>query len=458
MRGGRVHGRIWRVLWLAVPLLVSACVAPAEYVERAEVRVATDPVLDAALAERAAAVAAAIVAEPRWPDGLFDGVFRANVPDASIRRLFADTHRSEGAVRSLRAVRRDAPRAARYELEFERGGALQLDLRLDETPPYAIRYLWIYRSVPGHASLAAAAESMSALAGRVSFVVHELSSSDAVPRELAALNPETSLDIASGFKLYVLGALVDDIAAGRRAWTDTIQLDARLRSIPTGLIHRWPDGSPVTLHTLASLMIDQSDNTATDHLIALLGRERIESMAVTMGHRHADLNVPLLTTGDMFRLKYADGGHHADAYLGLSVDGRRDYLATELGGIPVSRIDTPSGRDPKRIDTIGWFASAGDLCRAMDWLRRAAGSDPHAPLLRVLAIEPGTSEPRDIFPYQGYKGGRLPGIVSGAWLVRRADGAWFAVSAVWNDPAADPDEAKLRSTITRVLQLVARTE
>ena len=42
------------------------------------------------------------------------------------------------------------------------------------------------------------------------------------PRLRAQLGAHRRLAIGSTFKLYLLGALVDDIARGRRRWADTV--------------------------------------------------------------------------------------------------------------------------------------------------------------------------------------------------------------------------------------------
>jgi beta-lactamase class A len=406
------------------------------------------------LDRRVRQVAAAVSKEPAWPDDVFDDVFRANVPAATLRKLLSDTFAAEGAVTTVTRVRAASPRRARYEFACARGGVLQCDARLADDAGSSIRYLRTYGSVPGYPDLAAAATAFADLRGKVSFAVAAL---DGERRgTLVSTNSDGVLDVASAFKLYVLGALVEDVAAGRRRWTDTVVLDARLRSIPTGLLHRWPDGSPVTLHTLAALMIEQSDNTATDHLIAALGRERVESVQARMGHAHPERNVPLLTTGEMFRLKYADGGRHAAVFLAKDTAARRAYLTDVVDAIPTDRIDTPAERAPRFVGSIGWFASADDLCAAMDWLRRATESGPAAPARAILAIESGTSDPPDVLPYQGYKGGRLPGVASRTYLARSAAGATFAVSATWNDADEDVDEPRLKRMTTRVLQLLGR--
>ena len=57
-------------------------------------------------------------------------------------------------------------------------------------------------------------------------------------------------------------------------------------------------GAPITIHTLASLMISESDNTATDALIDLVTRNSVETISPR--------NRPFMTTREFFQLKRLD--------------------------------------------------------------------------------------------------------------------------------------------------------
>lgn len=118
-------------------------------------------------------------------------------------------------------------------------------------------------------SLEEALEAFRGLSGRVGLWVERDG------RPVLALEEDTPLAVASAFKLLVLAALREEVEAGRRAWDEVVRLEEAWKSLPSGLLQGWPEGSPLTLHTLAALMISLSDNTATDALIALLGRERL---------------------------------------------------------------------------------------------------------------------------------------------------------------------------------------
>ena len=55
-------------------------------------------------------------------------------------------------------------------------------------------------------------------------------------------------------------------------------LSTQGRSLPSGITQDWAPGTPASLEQLATLMISISDNTATDALMGLIGRERLEAI------------------------------------------------------------------------------------------------------------------------------------------------------------------------------------
>lgn len=111
------------------------------------------------------------------------------------------------------------------------------------------------------------------LSGRVGLLIVEDG------QERISLSPDTPLAVGASFKLVVLAALKEQIERKWRSWHDVIELKPESKSLPTGVLQTWPDGAPLTLHTLATLMISQSDNTATDAIIDVVGRETLKSIA-----------------------------------------------------------------------------------------------------------------------------------------------------------------------------------
>jgi beta-lactamase class A len=250
------------------------------------------------------------------------------------------------------------------------------------------------------ASLEETLEKFDSLAETVSYVIEE---DGAVRFERDADLP---LAVGSAFKLGVLKALKDDIAAGRRRWDDVVRLEAADRSLPTGELRLYPAGSPLTLHTLAAEMIAHSDNTATDALIRIIGAERIA----------ADLGIEtLLTTRALFQLK-ADKPL-ADAYLSGATPDRTTILKQ------LSERELPSVAAASSLYTPGleWMIPVRRLCRLA-----AAVSD-----IDVFAINPGPVRPGS-WQRVAYKGGSETGVLNLTAALIGKNGRTYCLSVTLN--------------------------
>ena len=148
-----------------------------------------------------------------------------------------------------------------------------------------------------------------------------------------------------------------------------------------------------------------------------------------MGNTDPEKSWPMLTTLEMFKIK-SDAKLLRD-YIKADLDGRRRTLDGRVK--EMSRVDLapfPDGT-PVAIREVEWFASAADLCRAMDWFRRR--NDEKA--LDILAINAGVPLMKREFDYMGYKGGSEPGVLNFTWLLRTKKGEHYALSMGWNNPA-----------------------
>ena len=124
-------------------------------------------------------------------------------------------------------------------------------------------------------------KAIEEMEGDVSFGCYELVPRDAgnpggefVLMDIAAKNENRALAIGSTFKLYVLGAIAEDVAAGKGAWTDLVEIRDDMKSLPSGTMQLLPEGTKKPVADFAMQMISISDNTAADHLIRHAGRER----------------------------------------------------------------------------------------------------------------------------------------------------------------------------------------
>lgn len=409
------------------------------------------------LDQRARQAAGIVAAEPRWADDLFDPAFLKQVPPARLQAIGKDFFAKCGALVEMQPTQRKGEFSATYDLIFDQDLVVSMSVAISERAPHAVIGLLFGQPMAMMTDLNAAKAQLQELPGAVSFAVWKLGGEQ--PEVLAELEPDESLAIGSAFKLYVLGALVQDVTDGTRKPGDVVTLEARNRSMPSGQMHDWPDGTPVTLATLAAMMISISDNTATDNLLFALGRERVEAQLTTMGNAAAARSIPLLATHELFHLKMTRAGKGADAYVKLDLAAKRAYLAETVAGDPFDRtqVELGSMTTPNRIDTVEWFASANDLCRALDWLRENTASGPAAPLRDVLSINRGLDVSPEQFPWAGFKGGSEPGVLNLTFLLNAKDGSWYALAVTWNNAADAVEESKLFALVQRAIYVLGKS-
>ncbi len=378
------------------------------------------------------------------PEAIFTNGFRAAIADAQIKALSADLTAKFGKAQAVSLLApREGTRAA-LEIRFERGiakGGLAIvpaeDNRVSELRFTSVDSL----SMAGDTPRKIAAD-LAALPGSVNAWFAPASGAPVIAR-----NAEQPLALGSAFKLYVLAALAEDVKAGRRKWGDVVPLTEK--SYPSGQLQDWPQGVPVTLHTLASLMISISDNTATDQLITVLGKDRILKLMKDSGHSDPQANDPFLTTRELFLLKASP-----DQLIEVWRKGgriTRSATAAMIGqtNLPLDQISAAFAHGPKAID-IEWFASPADLAKLFAHMRKTA--DPRA--FDIMAISPSaTGTIKANWAYIGFKGGSEPGVINLTWLLTDKAGKDWVLTLGWNNPAAVVEEGKLEAIAQRILLL-----
>jgi beta-lactamase class A len=187
------------------------------------------------------------------------------------------------------------------------------------------------------------------------------------------IEAEKSLGVGSSFKLYILSELAHQIAdqtipmektaKGEEvlSWNSLLPIQQRFKSIPGGSLLFVPDNTSYTLRYFAEQMIQRSDNTATDHLLFLLGREQIEKRMLLDGHHNPQLNTPLMATREFAVLKFLYNDNELAEYLALTTINKRAVLAKEQRGYQQLEQyfqDHGEQQESVRIDSIEWFANA----------------------------------------------------------------------------------------------------
>jgi hypothetical protein len=401
---------------------------------------------------RAADLCAQFRKAPGDYEKLFAPVFLTQVPPDKLNQIFDYYFTQGGRCTQAKLTESDGALAGKFDLFFEQGYSVPATLSVNPEEPHLIAGLWLGVPVKLAATLAGVVDELKALPGDTNLLVVKLNANG--PTTVIAHNAERELALGSAFKLYILSELVRAVNARERKWPDIVPLDARVASLPSGMLQTWPAGAPVTMHTLATMMISISDNTAADQLLATLGRERVEHMLAATGHAKPELDMPFLSTLEMFKLKGEPTGKAAGAYLALDAKARRAYLADTIAAVKREEVKPYADGKPAYVDKIEWFASAADMCRLLDWLRRQSETDQTA--RQILAINPGAGLviPRDKWQYVGYKGGSEPGVLNLTYLLQSKKGDWYAFSIGWNNPQAALDNTKLFTLVQQVLQLI----
>jgi len=317
-------------------------------------------------------------------------------------------------------------------------------IAVDPNAPHLITELVLTSFNATDDSLNKVKAELDALPGDVGLLFKRLDGTEA---PIMSINPDRQLAIGSTFKLYILSALARSIENGERSWSDVLTIDRK--SFPSGTLQDWPDGAPVTLHTLATLMISISDNTATDLLLRHLGRETVEAELLQIGHSAPDRTLPFLSTLEMFALKGSEG--NLAKYIAADEAGKRLILADFEDDVGGNRnlITPPRFVDPTAIDSVEWFASGNDLARLADRLSQI--EDPAA--RAIMAVN--TALPQDTvneWLYVGYKGGSEPGVLNLTWLLQDEAERWHIMALSWNNTEEALDHTKLEQLAQRLVK------
>src|SRR5688572_6034351 len=371
---------------------------------------------------------------------VFAESFTSRVSQEQFSAIFDQAGRQYGPLVGLDSVEPTSPTAANIAIRFERGIASGV-FNLAGKPPHRVAGILVNNLGPADDTTESLLTDIKALPGEVSILIAPLDGG--VP--LLSYNANRHLGIGSAFKLYILSTLARQVAAGERSWSDVVPIATTGQT--SGASRDWPDGAPVTLHTLATLMISVSDNTATDNLLSAAGRGAVQAEVAASGHSDPALLVPFMSTREMIALKV---GGDFEAYRAADAAGRLAALeATADDKIDMFEFMTAFTGPPIALD-IEWLVSGEDMARLMRRIRDL--DDPTA--REIMAVN--TAVPDNLsggWQYIGYKGGSEPGVINLSWLLQNDAGEWHVVTLSWNNPAAEVDHQAFRALAMRAIAL-----
>lgn len=243
-------------------------------------------------------------------------------------------------------------------------------------------------------------------------------------KDLVAIGADVPLAVGSAFKLSVIAALADAVRAGRLSWSQVVPLRAEWRSLPTGILQSWPANVPLTVETLAGLMISLSDNTAADAVMDLVGREALE--------KYAYANTPLLTPREYFMLSGDREAAVRQRFLAAAPAERADILKS-IASDPLPQTGEIGTLSPSPLE---WRYTARQLCTLIERV--------HA--LPVMQINPGVAARSD-WSEIAFKGGSDHGVFNVTTRLAPASGPPYCLSVTINSAHA-LNETRIASVLT----------
>jgi hypothetical protein len=407
-------------------------------------------------------------AQARW---LFGAVVHPPIPTAAITAHFdqaflakvtpAQLNSVLGQVRTLRLDAITLSTAAGLVMTVTANGQTQLKVSMAVDSAGLISGLLLQPAgtptalPPVPTTWAAVDRQVSSVAPQVRMLVAAVNGNACRP--VQAIGAGTPAPLGSAFKLYVLDALARAVASGKVSWNQQLIITSQLKSLPSGELQNDPDGTRVSVRQAADDMISVSDNTAATMLTALVGRTAVEQAAAASGMADPGLDIPFLTTRELFVLKLVNWPRLADSYLAQGAAGRLAMLTGTIDRVPYSALTaaahSAAWTAPRDINSLEWFASPTDICHVYASLATLARQPDLAPVAAALQINNGEM---NLDPGQWrsvwFKGGSEPGVLTLNYLATTRGGQSYVVSVLAENPAAPLAETAASLTLISAIK------
>ncbi|MFK8047817.1 MAG: serine hydrolase [Halioglobus sp.] len=257
----------------------------------------------------------------------------------------------------------------------------------------------------------------------------------------------------------MLGALAQAIEDGDIAIDSTVRFtDAEI--VPAGAtINDVPLGTQVPLRDMSALMMGRSDNTATDHIHELVGREKIESVAKAYNNNEARGLVPFLSTNEQFQVLWGLSPEQADDYTKGSDSVQRDFLRSLIE--PLGPVTSFTYNNEDSLRDSSWRASVLDVCKGIAGLRQFDNrSDAFSIVDTSFGAEAVLTTLRQKWDRVWFKGGSLANgrgnyVLTMAWLLESDDrGAHVVILMANNEDGSNIELGGMYSLASRIAQIL----
>ena len=249
---------------------------------------------------------------------------------------------------------------------------------------------------------------------------------------VVAHNADIPLAERSSFQLGILAAVEDPVRENKLQWFQSVRLLSMWKSLPTGILQDWPTGSRLSLETLETLMSSQSDNTSTDALMSLVGRNSVGS--------YLSNSRPVLSTAEAFRLKNPANSDLLARYrTGSSAE--KEKVLDQIKSRPLMEPGLLSG-NPVAID-IEWFMTAHELASLIERLQ----------VLPLMTVNAGLAT-KERWHRVAYKGGSEPGVLNLTTYLEDEEHNRHTVVVTVNNAQSPLDEKFIMETYQAILNLL----
>ncbi len=299
------------------------------------------------------------------------------------------------------------------------------------------------------------------LAPRAALAAYEVT--DAAARPIHQHRSDAMLSIGGLSTFYIAGTLAETVASGRARWDQPIKVSDDFKSLMGGRLQLEPEETEFPMSQYLSLMLGGGgwngwgDTSAFDHLLREAGRDHVEEF---MSRCNADpgRNKPFLSTMEYFRIKLGSDRSLPARFAGANESDKRSLLlpgsASDRSAPSLSVV--ANWRLPYEVDRIGWFATADDVSRLVFALVRASRGKGMEPLANALRLSDALTESGSpAWMSAGIKSGSEPGVLSMVWVLQRADGKWFILVLIANDPVRPLRHTELAEVAAAAVKLLA---
>ncbi len=225
--------------------------------------------------------------------------------------------------------------------------------------------------------------------------------------QISEYNSDEEFPIASSFKLFVLGAMATQVAAGEHAWSETVTISTIYGACHQASLYYEPAGSTYPLEYIVERMTAESDNTATDHTIFTANRNRVELELGRLGHSRPNMMTPLMYTREWFAMRIHFDDDQVSRHVNATTAERRSILEHTVDPLADTPQEWTNGRDqPTVTRSSGSPASAISLMSTR--LQGFAASEPTAVVGNALSLFRVSSSIRPIGPSSDLGEGMKP--------------------------------------------------